>query len=48
MTYECWAYKNDKPYKMVKVSANNKEEAIMLAWEKFRSLGIEPESVTAK
>ncbi len=48
MSYECWAYKNGKPYKMVHVSANNKSEAEALAWEKFRSLGIEPESVNCK
>jgi len=48
MTYECWAYKNGKPDKMVKVSASSRDEAIALAWQKFRSLGIEPESVTVK
>ncbi len=48
MSYECWAYKNGKPYKMIRVSANSKSEAEMLAWEKFRSMGIEPESVNCK
>lgn len=48
MSYECWAYKNGKPDKMTHVSANSKEEAISLAWEKFRELGINPEKVTAK
>lgn len=42
MTYECWAYKDGKPWKMVNVSASNKSEAESLAWEKFRRLGIEP------
>ena len=48
MKYECWSYKNGKPDKMVYVSASNREEAIALAWQKFRSLGIEPEHVTVK
>lgn len=48
MKYECWAYKNCKPYKMVYVTATNKSEAEMLAWNKFRDLGTEPESVNCK
>jgi len=48
MTYECWAYKNGKPYKMVKVSASNRDEAEIFAWGKFINLGIEPESVKCK
>ena len=48
MSYECWAYKNGKPDKMVHVVANNKSEAKALAWEKFRDLGIKPERVTCK
>ncbi len=48
MKYECWAYKNGKPHKMVYVTAENKSEAEALAWEKFRNLGIEPESVNCK
>lgn len=48
LTYECWAYKNGKPHKMVKVIADNKSEAENIAWEKFRSLGIEPESVNCR
>jgi len=47
-TYECWSYKNGKPDKMVKVSANDKNEAIMLAWEKFRKIGVNPDSVNVK
>lgn len=45
MSYECWAYKNGKPYKVVYVVANNKAEAEVFAWEKFRSMGIEPEYI---
>lgn len=45
MSYECWAYKDRKPSKMVHVTADSKSEAETLAWEKFRSLGIEPESI---
>ena len=48
MSYECWAYKNGKPWKMIYVNANNRSEAEALAWQKFRSLGIEPERVTCK
>lgn len=48
MSYECWAYKNGKPHKMVHVTASNKSEAEQLAWAKFRSIGIEPESVNCK
>jgi len=48
MSYECWAYKNGSPYKMVHVIASNSSEAENLAWAKFRNLGIEPESVSCK
>jgi len=48
MSYECWAYKNGKADKMVKVTANNRNEAEMKAWEKFDNLGIRPERVTCK
>lgn len=48
MSYECWAYKNGKPDKMVHVTAENKSEAEMLAWVKFRELGIQPDSVKCK
>jgi hypothetical protein len=48
MSYECWAYKNGKPWKMVRVNASNKSEAEALAWAKFRSMGIEPDSVNCK
>lgn len=48
MSYECWAYKNEKPHKMVKVLANNRSEAEVLAWQKFRDLGITPERVNCK
>jgi len=48
MKYECWAYKNGKPDKMVNVVADNKSEAEALAWEKFKALGIKPDSVNCK
>lgn len=48
MSYECWAYKDGKPFKMVYVTASSKSEAESLAWQKFRNLGIEPESVNCK
>ena len=48
MSYECWAYKNGKPDKMVHVVADSKAEAEVLPWEKFRNLGVEPESVNCK
>ena len=48
MSYECWSYKNGKPDKMIHVTASNKEEAEALAWEKFRSLGIEPDYINCK
>ncbi len=48
MNYECWAYKNGSPWKMVHVSANNKSQAIDLAWDKFKNLGISPQKVNCK
>ncbi len=33
MSYECWAYINGKPEKMVKVTASSKDEAESLAWQ---------------
>ena len=48
MSYECWAYKNGSPWKMVHVSANNKSQAIDLAWDKFKNLGISPQKVNCK
>lgn len=48
MKYECWAYKDGKAHKMVNVTANDKSEAEMLAWEKFRSIGVEPDYVKCK
>lgn len=48
MSYECWAYINGKPEKMVNVTANNKEEAETKAWEKFNNLGINPDYINCK
>ncbi len=45
MKYECWAYIKGKPEKMISVTANSKSDAERLAWEKFRSIGIEPHVV---
>ncbi|MBS9783063.1 MAG: hypothetical protein KGV46_00730 [Pasteurella sp.] len=47
MTYNVTAYKNGKPWKFTSVLANNKEEAILKGWEKFRAMGVEPDKVTA-
>ena len=48
MSYECWAYKNGSAWKMVHVSANSKSQAVDLAWDKFKNLGIKPQSVNCK
>lgn len=48
MSYECWAYKDGKPWKMTKITANSRGEAEQLAWQKFRDMGISPESVNCK
>ncbi|GHT96278.1 hypothetical protein FACS1894116_13130 [Betaproteobacteria bacterium] len=45
MSYECWTYPNGHPDKMVKVSADNNPEAVRLAIEKFRSIGVSPVGV---
>lgn len=47
-SYECWTYKNGKPDKMTKVNANDKNEAMSKAWEKFRNLGLNPDSIKVK
>lgn len=48
MSYECRAYKNGKPWKMIHVTAGRNREVKSLARAKFRSLGVEPEHVTCK
>jgi len=48
MSYECWAYKDGKPWKMTKVVAESRSDAENQAWQKFRDLGISPERVTVK
>lgn len=48
MNYECWAYKNGKPFKMVHVLAKSKAEAEEKAWEKFKNLGINPDYINCK
>lgn len=39
MSYECWAYKDGHPYKMVHVLADNNAEAVSKAIDKFSNLG---------
>jgi len=47
--YECWAYNNGVPLKMVHISADSNSEAVRRAWEKFRNLiQFGPESVKCK
>ena len=48
MSYECWAYRDGKPWKMTKVVAENRSEAEAIAWQKFRDMGISPEAVNCK
>ena len=40
LKYECWTYRNGKPYKMTHVVADNKDQALKLAAEKFKKLDI--------
>ena len=40
MRYECWAYRDGKPYKMTSVHASSKNEARILAGKEFDKLGI--------
>ena len=48
MSYECWTHPGGHPDKMVHVTANSKSEAESLAVDKFKDLGIKPESVSCK
>lgn len=48
LSYECWAYKNGSPHKMVHVTADNKSEAENLGWAKFQRLNISPAYVKCK
>lgn len=48
MKYECWAYKNGKPFKMINVTANNRNEAEILAIQKFVDLEIAHDYVNVK
>ncbi|MDR1084000.1 MAG: hypothetical protein LBP22_03870 [Deltaproteobacteria bacterium] len=48
MSYECWSYRSGKPDKMVHVSANNNDQAVGLACEKFKKLGIRYDYVKCK
>lgn len=40
LKYTAWAYRDNKPYKMTYVIADNKEEAIHQAYEKFIQMKI--------
>lgn len=48
LKYDCWGYKNGKPEWNVTVIADNRSDAENKAWEKFKSLGRNPERVTVK
>jgi hypothetical protein len=48
MYYECWNHPNGKPDKMLKVSADNKADAVALAIERFRANGWSTAGVTCK
>ncbi len=48
MSYECWAYVNGKPHKMVHVTANSKSEAEQLAAQKFQYLGVNYDYINCK
>lgn len=47
--YECWAYNNGTPLRMVYISADNDSDAVRKAWEKFRNvIQFGPDSVKCK
>jgi hypothetical protein len=48
MSYECWTHPGGKPDKMVHVSADNNSQAVALAIEKFKAIGVNPVGVTCK
>ncbi|EKV32251.1 hypothetical protein C882_3315 [Caenispirillum salinarum AK4] len=48
MSYECWTYKNGSPHKMTHVTADSNSEAVELAEEKFKRLGIKGLPVKCK
>jgi len=48
MKYECWTYKDGKPYKMTYVSASSNEEAQILAAEKFQNMGVTYDYIKCK
>ena len=48
LSWDCWAYKNGKPDKNIKVVAGDRSEAEALAWQKFERLGVRPEKITVK
>lgn len=48
MKYQCYSYLNGKPHKAVYVTADNNEQAVQMACEKFKKLGIKFEAVQCK
>ena len=40
MKYECYSYRNGKPDKMIHVLADNNEQAVVLACERFKKMDI--------
>jgi hypothetical protein len=45
MVFECWAYKNGKPWKKTEVVASSPAEAEEMAWMAFRNIRIMPAEV---
>lgn len=48
MKYECWAYVNGKPEKMVFCTTNSKSDAEAEARQKFDSMGVRYDYVKCK
>ena len=48
MKYECYSYRNGKPDKMVHVTADNNNQAVELACERFKKLNIVYDYVQCK
>lgn len=48
MKYQCYTYKNGKPDKMTHVTANSNDQAVELAYEKFKKMGLSFDYVQCK
>ncbi len=48
MSYECWSYKGGDLGKMVHVTADNRDEAAILAAAKFKKLSVKFDKVKCK